>query len=168
MKSNYYFNAESIVKAVLLKSETKTFDVTIRINGKTYHVPTTYNVVDDAINLNFAELPELPDKEYQVICDKITDAVIDERKEPQEKTEHFFEGLKFFDDTIKEYRQLSTSEHIEACKANLAKSIRDDIVNTVSDEDFGKFRYFFLKDVPTFEDMKDTVNQLIEYKQLKK
>jgi ribosomal protein S13 len=176
MKSNY-FNAESVVKAVLLKAETKKFDVKINLNGKTYLAGvTTRNGEELADSYDFSRLPkDLSDEQIEEITDKISetfdDFSMDKSKhirDDQKEIDHFYKGLKFFDDTIKEYRQLSTNEHIEACKANLAKSIRDDIVNTVSDEDFGKFRYFFLKDVPTFEDMKDTVNQLIEYKQLKK
>jgi hypothetical protein len=156
MKSNY-FNATKIVE-VILNDAIKTFDVTIRINGETYHVPTTYNVVDDAINLNFAELPELPDKEYQVICDKITDAVIDERKEPQEEIKHFYKGLKFFDDALKESKNIPTPTESELKETTLRM-----ILEKVDASDLELFRWYLSLKEPSLSDISMAIEQLNDY-----
>lgn len=136
MKSNY-FNATKIVE-VILNDAIKTFDVTIRINGETYHVPTTYNVVDDAINLNFAELPELSDKEYQVICDKITDKIIS-------------------------VESLESEKETSPATKDLANSVRTWIIENVDNDDMEQYRWWLNIKHPSIEDIAKILNELANY-----
>jgi hypothetical protein len=175
--SNYVNVAETIVSAVLLKSETKHYDVKLTFNGKNYYIiPVTTHAGEKSItHYDFSRLPDLTDEQSEQLMAKIAEVIDDfslekskHIRDNKDEINHFYEGLKFFDDALKESKNIPTDEEFEECRENLAMSVRQDIAKAVPDKDFDKFRYFFLLDNPTFEEMASVLRDLLEYKQLNK
>lgn len=175
--SNYVNVANAVVTAVLLKSETKHYDVKLTFNGKSYHiVPVTVHTGEKSItHYDFRKLPDLTDEQSEQLMEKVAEVIDDfslekskHIRDDQKEIDHFYKSLKFFDDALKESKNIPTDEQFEECRANLAMSVRQDIATAVPDKDFNKFRYFFLLDEPTFAEMASVLRDLLEYKQLKK
>jgi hypothetical protein len=170
--SNYVNVAETIISAVLLKSETKHYDVKLTFDGKTYHIiPVTSQTGEKSTNhFDFGKLPDLTDEQSEQLMEKITEVIDDfslekskHIRDDQKEIDHFYKGLKFFDDALKESKNIPTDEEFEECRENLAMSVRMDIAKSVPDKDFDKFRYFFLLDEPTFAEMASVLEELSNY-----
>jgi hypothetical protein len=71
--SNYINVAETIVSAVLLKSETKHYDVKLTFNGKNYYiVPVTVHTGEKSItHYDFSKLPDLTDEQSEQLMEKL-------------------------------------------------------------------------------------------------
>jgi hypothetical protein len=170
--TNYINVADTIVSAVLLKSETKHYDVKLSFNGKIYHiVPVTVHTGEKSdTHYDFSKLPNLTDEQSEQLMEKITEVIDDfslekskHIRDDQKEIDHFYKGLKFFDDALKESKNIPTDEQFEECRENLAMSVRMDIAKSVPDKDFDKFRYFFLLDEPTFAEMASVLEELSNY-----
>lgn len=162
MKSNY-INAESVIKAVLLKAETKTFDVTIKIDGKTFLVGATTKSSDELIeNFDFSRLPnDLTDEQLDDIADKVMEAVSGfptdgtAKHYDQEELKKFYQGLAFFDYALKEPSQTKTE---------LKETTLRMILKKVDASDLELFKWYLSLKEPTLSDISMAIEQLNDYK----
>jgi hypothetical protein len=170
--SNYVNVAETIISAVLLKSETKHYDVKLTFNGKNYYiVPVTTHTGEKSTNhFDFSKLPDLTDEQTEQLMAKIAEVIDDfslekskHIRDDQKEIDHFYEGLKFFDDALKESKNVPTDEEFEEYRVKFAMAVRQNISASVPDKDFDKFRYFFLLDEPTFAEMASVLEELSNY-----
>jgi ribosomal protein S13 len=161
---NEYFNAESIVKSVLLKAETKTFDVKIDLNGKTYLVGVTTKSSDELIeNFDFSHLPnDLTDEQIEEIADKVMEAVSgfptdgSTKHYDQEELKKFYQGLAFFDYTRKD-------KPVSPATKDLANSVRTWIIENVDNDDMEQYRWWLNIKHPSIEDIAKILNELADY-----
>lgn len=163
MKTSY-INAESIVKSVLLKAETKTFDVKIRIKGETYLVGVTTKSSDELIeNFDFSHLPnDLTDEQIEEIADKVMEAVsgfpTDGTAKPYDREElkKFYQGLAFFEYDRKE-------KPISQATKDLANSVRSWIIENVDNDDIEQYRWWLNINQPSIEDIAKIMDELKDY-----
>ena len=170
--TNYINVANAVVTAVLLKSETKHYEVKLTFGGKNYYIVpvTTHTGQKSTTHYDFSKLPDLTDEQTEQLMEKVAEVIDDfslekskHIRDKKDEIDHFYEGLKFFDDALKESKNVPTDEQFEECRANLAMSVRQDIATAVPDKDFDKFRYFFLLDEPTFAEMASVLEELSNY-----
>lgn len=169
MKSNY-LSASTIVKSVLLKAETKTFDVKIRIKGETYLVGVTTKSSDELIeNFDFSHLPnDLTDEQIEEITDKISETLNDfsmdkskHIRDDQKEIDHFYKGLKVFDNTLEEPKNVPSPTESELKETTLRLVLRK-----VESKDLELFRWYLSLKEPTLSEISMVLEQLNDYHKL--
>ena len=162
--SNYVNVAETIISAVLLKSDTKHYDVKLTFDGKTYHIiPVTSQTGEKSTNhFDFGKLPDLTDEQSEQLMEKVAEVIDDfslekskHIRDNKDEIDNFYKGLRFFDNTLEEAKNIPSPTKTELKETTLRM-----ILEKVDASELELFKWYLKLKEPTLSDISMAIEQL--------